>query len=45
MLRFQTSLIEPDLRFSRIRLSEKVHAFACGIEDALAWARSAARNF
>jgi hypothetical protein len=30
MLRFHVPLIEPDWRFSRIRLSEKVHAFACG---------------
>jgi hypothetical protein len=30
MLRFHLPLIEPDVRISRIRLSEKVHAFACG---------------
>ena len=30
MLRFHVPLIEPDVRISRIRLSEKVHAFACG---------------
>ena len=30
-LRFHLPLIEPDVRISRIRLSEKVHAFACGI--------------
>jgi hypothetical protein len=28
--RFHVPLIEPDVRISRIRLSEKVHAFACG---------------
>jgi hypothetical protein len=33
MLRFHVPLIEPDLRISRIRLSEKVHAFACGRRD------------
>jgi hypothetical protein len=30
MLRFHLPLIEPDVRISRIRLSEKIHAFACG---------------
>src|SRR5205823_12087118 len=30
MLRFHTPLIEPDRRISRIRLSEKAHAFAHG---------------
>ncbi len=31
MLRFHVPLIEPDVRISRIRLSEKkVHALACG---------------
>ena len=29
-LRFHLPLIEPDVRISRIRLSEKVHAFAFG---------------
>jgi hypothetical protein len=29
-LRFHVPLIEPDVRISRIRLSEKVHAFAFG---------------
>ena len=29
-LRFHLPLIEPDMRISGIRLSEKVHAFACG---------------
>ena len=29
-LRFHLPLIEPDVRICRIRLSEKVHAFACG---------------
>jgi len=33
VLRFHVPLIEPDVRFSRIRLSEKVHAFACGERD------------
>jgi len=30
MLRFHIPLIEPDRRISRIRLSEKTHAFAHG---------------
>jgi len=30
MLRFHFPLIEPDVRISRIRLSEKAHAFAHG---------------
>ena len=30
MLRFHIPLIEPDVRISRIRLSEKAHAFAHG---------------
>ena len=30
MLRFHLPLIEPDVRVSRIRLSEKAHAFAHG---------------
>ena len=30
MLRFHLPLIEPDVRISRIRLPEKVHAFTCG---------------
>ena len=29
VLRFHIPLIEPDRRISRIRLSEKAHAFAC----------------
>ena len=37
VLRFHLPLIEPDVRICRIRLSEKVHAFAL--------ACSAARNF
>ena len=37
MLRFHLPLIEPDGRISRIRLSEKVHAFACGGRRASPW--------
>ena len=29
--RFRSPLIEPDLRFSRIRLSNRFHAKACGV--------------
>ena len=32
-LRFHLPLIEPDVRICRIRLSEKVHAFARGRRD------------
>ena len=40
-LRFHVPLIEPDVRVSRIRLSEKVHAFACGrrLESHFSWSR------
>ena len=37
--RFHTSLIEPDVRISRLRLSEKTHAIAIAI------ACDAVRNF
>ena len=40
-LRFHPPLIEPDVRISRIRLSEKVHAFAFGrrLGSHLSWSR------
>jgi len=42
VLRFHVPLIEPDVRICRIRLSEKVHAFACGrrVGSHFNWRRS-----
>ena len=46
MLRFHVPLIEPDVQISRIRLSEKVHAFACGRREGSqrSWSRPWVRS-